>query len=237
MTATAKLQLNEYKRQIKEEKDKLVLQFLPAVRAMAYRLKERLPSSIDVNDLISIGTEEAIKLSRRYDENKNDFFWGYAKQRVYGSMLDYLRSLDTLSRNNRRLIKAIDSECEKYMNKHDEEPDDEYLSNVLGESVKKIQEVRNISEASMVLPINEQMAIFDKNNTENIIEKDALIESIKKVLKTLKQREQLIIQLYYFEELNLKEISNILNISESRISQIHKKLIRTIRNTLGNNHG
>ncbi len=237
MTATAKLQLNEYKRQIKEEKDKLVLQFLPAVRAMAYRLKERLPSNIDVNDLISIGTEEAIKLSRRYDENKNDFFWGYAKQRVYGSMLDYLRSLDTLSRNNRRLIKAIDSECEKYMNKHDEEPNDEYLSNVLGQSVKKIQEVRNISEASMVLPINEQMAIFDKNNTENIIEKDALIESIKKVLKTLKQREQLIIQLYYFEELNLKEISDILNISESRISQIHKKLIRTIRNTLGNNHG
>ncbi len=237
MTATAKLQLNEYKRQIKEEKDKLVLQFLPAVRAMAYRLKERLPSNIDVNDLISIGTEEAIKLSRRYDENKNDFFWGYAKQRVYGSMLDYLRSLDTLSRNNRRLIKAIDSECEKYMNKYDEEPNDEYLSNVLGQSVKKIQEVRNISEASMVLPINEQMAIFDKNNTENIIEKDALIESIKKVLKTLKQREQLIIQLYYFEELNLKEISDILNISESRISQIHKKLIRTIRNTLGNNHG
>jgi len=237
MTATAKLQLNEYKRQIKEEKDKLVLQFLPAVRAMAYRLKERLPSNIDVNDLISIGTEEAIKLSRRYDENKNDFFWGYAKQRVYGSMLDYLRSLDTLSRNNRRLIKAIDSECEKYMNKHDEEPNDEYLSNVLGESIKKIQEVRNISEASMVLPINEQMAIFDKNNTENIIEKDALIESIKKVLKTLKQREQLIIQLYYFEELNLKEISDILNISESRISQIHKKLIRTIRNTLGNDHG
>jgi len=237
MTATAKLQLNEYKRQIKEEKDKLVLQFLPAVRAMAYRLKERLPSNIDVNDLISIGTEEAIKLSRRYDENKNDFFWGYAKQRVYGSMLDYLRSLDTLSRNNRRLIKAIDSECEKYMNKHDEEPNDEYLSNVIGESVKKIQEVRNISEASMVLPINEQMAIFDKNNTENIIEKDALIESIKKVLKTLKQREQLIIQLYYFEELNLKEISDILNISESRISQIHKKLIRTIRNTLGNDHG
>ncbi len=237
MTVTAKLQLKEYQKQIKEERDKLVLQFLPAVRAMAYRLKERLPSSVDVNDLISIGTEEAIKLSRRYDENKNDFFWGYAKQRVYGSMLDYLRSLDTLSRNNRRLIKAIDSVCEKYMNEHDEEPDNEYLSKILGESIKKIKEVRNISETSMVLPINEQMTIHDRNNTETIVEKDELIECIKNILKTLKQREQIIIQLYYFEELNLKEISSILDISESRISQIHKKLIRKIRNTLGNEHG
>ncbi len=237
MNYTAKSQLNAYERQIREERDKLTLQFLPAVRAMAYRLKERLPSSIDVNDLISIGTEETIKLSRRYDESRNDFFWGYAKQRVYGSMLDYLRSLDTVSRNNRRLIKAIDAECEKYMDEFDEEPDDKYLAEVLGESEKKIREVRNISEASSVLPITEQMVIFDKCDTEEQVEKDELIESIKKVLSNFKEREQLIIQLYYFEELSLKEISEILGISESRISQIHKKLIRKIRNELGSNYG
>jgi len=237
MTTTTKSQLNEYQRQVKEQRDELVLQFLPAVRAMAYRLKERLPGSVDVNDLISIGTEEAIKLSRRYDEKKNDFFWGYAKQRVYGSMLDYLRSLDTVSRNNRRLIKAIDAECERYLEEHDEEPDDEYLAEVLGENKQKIKEVRNISETSMVLPINEQMVIIDKCNTEDIVERDDLIETIKSVLQTFKEREQLIIQLYYFEELSLKEISSILDISESRISQIHKKLILKIRNYLGSENG
>ncbi len=237
MTTTAKLQLNEYQKQVREQRNELVLQFLPAVKAMAYRLKERLPSSIDVNDLISIGTEEAIKLSRKYDETKNDFFWGYAKQRVYGSMLDYLRSLDTVSRNNRRLIKAIDSECEKYLEENDEEPDDLYLAKTLGESVQKIKEVRNICETSMVLPINEQITIFDQKNTEDIVEKDDLIVHIKNILKTFKQREQLIIQLYYFEELSLKEISSILDISESRISQIHKKLIRKIRNTIGSQNG
>ncbi len=237
MTTTAKLQLNEYQKQVREQRNELVLQFLPAVKAMAYRLKERLPSSIDVNDLISIGTEETIKLSRKYDESKNDFFWGYAKQRVYGSMLDYLRSLDTVSRNNRRLIKAIDSECEKYLEENDEEPDDLYLAKTLGESVQKIKEVRNICEISVVLPINEQITIFDQKNTEDIVEKDDLIVHIKNILKTFKQREQLIIQLYYFEELSLKEISSILDISESRISQIHKKLIRKIRNTIGNQNG
>ncbi len=233
----ARSQLNAYERQVKEEKDKLALQFLPAVRAMAYRLKERLPNSVDVNDLISIGTEETIKLSRRYDESKNDFFWGYAKQRVYGSMLDYLRSLDTVSRNNRRLIKAIDAECERYINEFNEEPDDKYLAEVLGESEKKIREVRNVCETSSVMPITEQMIIFDKCNTEEQVEKEELIDAIKDVLKSFKEREQLIVQLYYFEELSLKEISEILNISESRISQIHKKLMRKIRNRLGSDYG
>ncbi len=237
MMTPAKLQLNEYTKQLKEQRNTLVIKFLPAVKAMAFRLKERLPSSIDVNDLISIGTEESIKLSRKYDKNKNDFFWGYAKQRVYGSMLDYLRSLDTVSRNNRRLIKAIDNECEKYMNQYETEPDDEYLAKILGENIKTIHKVRNISETSMVFPINEQMTIIDKNNTEEIVEKDELIENIKNILKDFKKRDQVIIQLYYFEELSLKEISSILEISESRISQIHKKLILKIRNALGNRNG
>ena len=103
-----KKQPNPYSDHIKKNQDALVLQYLPAVRALAYRLKERLPTSIDVNDLISIGTEEMIKLSRRYDKERNDSFWGYGRQRVHGSMLDYLRSLDLMSRADRRLIKMVD---------------------------------------------------------------------------------------------------------------------------------
>jgi len=67
-------QLNPYSQNLKKEQDDLVIQYLPAVRAMAYRLRERLPASVDVNDLISIGTEEMIKLSRRYDKDQNDSF-------------------------------------------------------------------------------------------------------------------------------------------------------------------
>ena len=94
-----------YAQMLKKEQDELVLSYMPALRAMAFRLKERLPSSIDVNDLISIGVEEMIKLSRRYDKEQNDNFWGFARKRVNGSMLDYLRSLDVMSRNNRKIIK------------------------------------------------------------------------------------------------------------------------------------
>ena len=221
--------VNEYQRNVKLDQDNMVLQFMPAVRAMAYRLKERLPSSVDVGDLISIGTEEMIKLSRKYDKDINNSFWGYAKKRVYGSMLDYLRSLDVVSRSSRRLIKAIEVEVAKYLNEYEEEPTNEYLAEKLNESVHKIRDARIASEISSNMPLNEQIAVFEESSTEEVIEKEQLVEYIKDILSTLSEREQMIIQLYYFEELNLKEISAILEISESRISQIHKKLIRTIR--------
>lgn len=200
---------------------------------MAYRMKERLPSHLEVSELISIGTEELIKLARRYDEGLNDSFWGYAKSRVYGAMLDYLRSLDVISRASRKLIKAIDMEVSKYFNEHEEEPSDEYLSHVLGESVEKIREAKIASDIYMLVPIDEQYNLMEPTNIIDKLEKEELIEKIHNVLKTFSKREQLIIQLYFLEELNLSEIKEILNITESRISQITKEVIKKIRNSLG----
>jgi len=215
-----------------KESNDVVIQFLPAVRAMSFRLKERLPSSVDVNDLISIGIEEMVKLSRRYNKELNDSFWGYAKKRVYGSMLDHLRSLDVVSRNNRRLIKAIDNEITKQLSETGKEPNDKTLAKLLDESEEKIREARAASEISTAVPLNEQIIEKDCSSVEERVERDQMIEAVKSILTDLNQREQTIIQLYYFEELNLKEISEILDISESRISQLHKKLMKHIRQRL-----
>ena len=222
-----------YVSDIKHKEDELALQYLPAVKAMAFRLKERLPSSIDFMDLSAIGTEELIKLARRYDETLNDSFWGYAKKRVYGAMLDYLRSLDILSRASRKLVKAIDYAVEEYMLKHNEEPTDEELSDILGESVEKVHDARIASTIYTVMPLHDQLQVGDEGSSLAKIEKEELIEVIKKVLSSYKEREQLIIQFYYFEELTLKEISDILNITESRISQIHKSVIQKIKESVG----
>jgi RNA polymerase sigma factor FliA len=230
-------QLNPYSQNLKKEQDDLVIQYLPAVRAMAYRLRERLPASVDVNDLISIGTEEMIKLSRRYDKDQNDSFWGYGKKRVYGSMLDFLRSLDTMSRSNRRLIKLVDHEITAYLGEHGKEPDDAYLAKVLGEDIEKVAEARNSAMIVSVMSLNEQITVLSGEDTAQTVEKDQLMEMVHQILTHFSEREQMIIQLYYFEELNLKEISSILDISESRISQIHKKLLAKIKERLGLNHG
>ena len=211
------------------EQDELVVAYMPALRALAFRLKERLPSSIDVNDLISIGVEEMIKLASRYDKEQNNSFWGFVKKRVYGAMLDYLRSLDVMSRNNRKIIKDIDTLIDAYYQKYEEEPDDKYLAEKLNLEIDKIKEARQAHAVSYVLPLDEQINCYSEDTTLEKIERESLLEQVNSVLETLKDREQLIIQLYYYEELSLKEISDMLNISESRISQIHKKLLKKLR--------
>jgi RNA polymerase sigma factor for flagellar operon FliA len=222
-----------YTQELKHREDQLAIQYLPAVKAMSFRLKERLPSSIDYMDLSAIGTEELVKLARRYDESQNDSFWGYAKTRVYGAMLDYLRSLDLVSRSSRRLIKEIDSAIEVYMADHDDEPSDVELSEILGVEVEKIHEARIASDIYTVLPLDDQLGTPEEGGMLERLEHEDLVEAIKKVLGGFEEREQMIIQLYYFEELTLKEISEIVNITESRISQIHKSVIRRIKDAVG----
>jgi len=227
------MQTNAYIEDLQHQEDELALQYLPAVKAMAFRLKERLPSSVDFSDLSAIGTEELIKLARRYDEGLNDSFWGYAKKRVYGAMLDYLRSLDIVSRASRKLIKAIDYAVEEYLIEHDNEPTDEELAQILNEDIEKIHDARVASHIYTVMPLHDQLQVGDEGAALAQIEKEELVEVIKKVLSTFKEREQMVIQLYYFEELTLKEISEILHITESRISQIHKSVIQKIKESIG----
>ena len=224
--------MNSYHQDIKHKEDELAIQYLPAVKAMAFRLKERLPSSIDFMDLSAIGTEELIKLARRYDSTLNDSFWGYSKKRVYGAMLDYLRSLDILSRASRKLVKAIDYAVEEYRLTHEDEPTDEELAEILEEPIDKVHEARIASSIYSVMPLHDQLQVGDEGAALATVERDELIEVIKTILSKFKEREQLVIQFYYFEELTLKEISEILDITESRISQIHKSVIQKIKESV-----
>ena len=225
--------ISGYTQDIKHKEDELAIQYLPAVKAMAFRLKERLPSSIDYMDLSAIGTEELIKLARRYDEKLNDSFWGYAKKRVYGAMLDYLRSLDILSRASRKLVKAIDYAVEEHRLTNEEEPTDAELAEILDETEEKVHDARIASTIYTVMPLHDQLQVGDEGAALAMIEKEELVAVIKKVLSGYNEREQLIIQFYYFEELTLREISEILDITESRISQIHKSVIHKIKESVG----
>ncbi len=224
---------NLYSQELKHREDQLAIQYLPAVKAMSFRLKERLPSSVDYMDLSAIGTEELVKLARRYDEAQNDSFWGYAKTRVYGAMLDYLRSLDVVSRSSRKLIKEIDHAIESYMADHDDEPTNTELALILGIEEEKVHEARIASDIYTVMPLDDQLGTPENEGMMERIEHEDLLEAIKDVLIGFDEREQIIIQLYYFEELTLKEISEIVNITESRISQIHKSVIRRIKDAVG----
>jgi len=222
--------MNPYEQSLRDYQDNLALEHLPAVKNMAYKMKMRLPASVDIDDLVAVATEELIKVSRRYDPKQNDNFWGYAKQRVQGGMLDYLRSLDVVSRGDRKIIKDIEKATIEYYNKYQEEPTDEYLAKKFDLPLKKIKKAKQASEIYNIMPLEEQLNFFE--DIQKKVEEEELVEIIKKELKNMSEREQIIIQLYYFEELSLKEISEIIDITESRISQIHKTIIRKIREKL-----
>jgi RNA polymerase sigma factor for flagellar operon FliA len=226
--------VDSYYKNIKFTQDDLAVKFLPAVKALAFKLKERLPPSIEVADLISIGTEELVKLARKYDETQNDSFWGYARKRVYGAMLDYLRSLDTVSRADRKLIKDVDRVVYKQFAETGEEPSDEFISKELGVDVSKVKEARSSIGVFNVMPLVEQLQVYKDSDTLDELEEEELIKRVKMVLECFSQREQTIIQLYYFEELKLEEISEILGITTSRVSQIHRHVLTKIREALGN---
>jgi RNA polymerase sigma factor for flagellar operon FliA len=223
--------MNPYEENLRSYQDSLALEYLPAVKNLAYKMKSRLPASVDIDDLIGIATEELIKVSRRYDPKQNDNFWGYAKQRVQGGILDYLRSLDLVSRGDRKIIKDIEKKVIEYYQKYQEEPSNEYLAKELDLPIKKIKKAKLGAEIYNVMPIEEQLNFFE--DVEKRVEEEELISIIKKELSNMSEREQIIIQLYYFEELSLKEISEVVGITESRISQIHKSIIRKIREKLG----
>ncbi|MBU4111479.1 sigma-70 family RNA polymerase sigma factor, partial [bacterium] len=156
-----------------------------------------------------------------------------SSKRVYGAMLDYLRTLDILSRSSRKLIKAIDFAVQEHMASNDEEPTDEALAILLDESIEKIHDARIASSIYTVMPLHDQLHVGDEGAALAQIEKDELVEVIKTILCGYNEREQMIIQLYYFEELTLKEISDVLDITESRISQIHKSVINKIKESVG----
>jgi len=233
-TKNKRVLVKKYNNLDKEKRDKLVADYLPAVKKMAYKLKERLPDSIEYEELFSIGVEEMVKKAKSYDSAQNDNFWGFCKKRVNGAMLDYLRGLDIISRANRKIIKSIAEEVHKYYNIHQEEPNDEYLAKKLEVAVDKIKTARTAAEIYSVMPLDEQLVIFEShsNTVEDAIIQDNMVECITNIIDTLSDRERLIMQLYYFEELNLKEISQTLKITQSRISQIHKSVLIKVRKSL-----
>lgn len=234
MNEQRKKQLDAYQTGVKSEQNELVVAYMPALRAMAARLKTRLPACVEFNDLVSAGVCAMVALSRAYDKEKNDNFWGYARMRVYGAMLDFLRSLDPMSRGDRKLIKQINELSSQYFNEHESEPSDEWLAKKIGVSELQISDAKNMSEISMVLPLDEQFDLLSgPENTLEKIEKDDLISHIMEILRSFSLKDQQVIQLLYFDELELSEISQILGISQSRVCQIHKKMIIKLRERLG----
>lgn len=220
-------------------RDELICKYAPLVKYFAERFALRVPSHISVEELQSAGTLGLFDALDNFDPDKGIKFQTYAAYRIKGAILDELRKQDWVPRSVRRNIQLIEEAISALQLKLEREPDDLEIARELGVDIEtyhkmlsKAQGVRLISVDEVrrvgASPISETLA-SEKPSPLDEFKKKELKKVVADVLSELSKKEQLVMSLYYYEELTLKEIAKVLGLTESRISQIHSKVIITLR--------
>ncbi|WP_232697057.1 FliA/WhiG family RNA polymerase sigma factor [Brevibacillus daliensis] len=224
----------------------LVEKFLPLVNKVAMRLSIGLPNNVDKDDLISYGRFGLLDALNKFDYKRGLQFETYAMWRIRGAMIDGLRENDWIPRTVRDKAKKIE-EAYTHLEQHLlRSPTDEEVSQHLGVSEKELKQVMFDTSLSSMLSIDEAVGDEEEQKIarhsylidELIIspESAAELHNLKEVLiqtiDKLPEKERLVVTLFYFEELTLSEIAEVMSLSPSRISQLHSKAIFRLRNTL-----
>ncbi len=225
------------------QKDQLIMEYAPLIKFIAQKIAMRLPSNIELDDLISSGVIGLMDAMDKYDPTRDNKFKTYAEFRIRGSILDELRAQDWVPRSIRDKAKLLDRTIIKLETEFGRTPTDEEVAAKLGLTMDGfytlVSEVRPVS----VLSIDEQTTFssVDKKSLLDLLDSCNLnnplsqlnLKSVKKIvtssIEELPERQRLVLSLYYYEDLNLKEIGQILRVTESRVSQLHAQAIARLR--------
>lgn len=229
----------------KELKDKLIIDNIEIVKVIAGRLYATYNSNVDYEDLVSYGILGLIDAIEKFDPNKNVKFETYANFRIRGAIIDQLRNLDWVPRSTRQKYKKLEETMQNLQNKYGLNIEDSILAEELGLSIDELNDF--LAEVSIFSIISLEEKISENTNfnipsedIESSPESNFLKRESKEVLKnaieSLPEREKTIISLYYYDELTYKEIATILNISESRVSQLHSKCLMKLKVFLTNSY-
>ncbi|MBR1396786.1 MAG: FliA/WhiG family RNA polymerase sigma factor [Selenomonadaceae bacterium] len=219
-----------------ETRNQLAEHYLPLIKIVAGRLAISLPTHIDKDDLINSGFFGLIDAIERFEINRNIKFETYASVRVRGAMIDYLRSKDWIPVTMRQKIRKYEQVVCQLESELGRSATDEELASALNISLKELKTLFEQINSTTVVPLEEylqtnNLEAIDSNPAETA-EYRELKETLAKVIDRLPEKERLVVSLYYYDELTLKEISLILKLSEARISQLHTKAIFRMRGYL-----
>ena len=217
----------------KSLRDRIVLDHLPLVKAIAVRVHENLPVHVDLDDLIHAGILGLFDAATKYDPEKKVIFHSYAKHRIKGAILDSLRQLDWASRDLRRRHKQVEAATRDLSAKFERPPTEAEIAEKMGVEVERwrqmVVELRTVGLISASTRGNErdnqtapEFPAKQEFQPDSMCAKEELREMLMCAMKTLPERYQKVVVLYYTNDMTMKEIGGLLGINESRVSQIHK---------------
>ena len=237
---------NEYhKTKSADIREQLILEYAPLVKLVAGRLSMYLGFNVEYDDLVGYGIFGLIDAIDKFDLMKDVKFETYASLRIRGAILDQIRKMDWIPRTIRQRQKKIDAAIKEIEKDGGHVATDAEIAAKMEISEDEYQNWQNQMKVTGVVSLNEFMEQGsdipeDSNNLsssftnpEEAIEKDELKKMLAESLELLTDKEKKVILLYYYEELTLKEISEVLEVSESRVSQLHTRALQKMRQKLG----
>ena len=227
-----------------EMREQIIIEYAPLVKIVAGRLSMYLGGNVEYEDLVSYGVFGLIDAIDKFDTNKDVKFETYASLRIRGSILDQIRKMDWIPRTVRQRQRKIDEAIKSLEARTGKTPTDEMLAEELGVSGEELLRWQSQLKVTNVVSLNEfvesgnEPVMDAKGNfrfaqPEEVIAETELKRMLKDAMQLLTEKEQKVILLYYYEDLTLKEISRVLEVSESRISQLHTKALQKMKKKMG----
>lgn len=222
------------------EKDHLVCHYAPLVKRIAYHLMAKLPASVMADDLIQNGMVGLLDAIGRFEDGMGAQFETYAVQRIRGAMLDGLRENDWLPRGVRREMRRVEAAIQQLEHQHGRAPTETELATALGMPLGDYQKLLQDARGHQLIYLedlggDDEDNYLDRNLTGAQPDPSALIEdaevrqALVLAIGNLPDREKMVMSLYYEEELNLREIGEVLGVTESRVCQLHSQAIARLR--------
>jgi RNA polymerase sigma factor for flagellar operon FliA len=234
--------------QVVESRDTALRRYFPLVKYVVDKIAAGLPKSIDRDDLINTALIGLFDALEKYDADRGTKFETYAIWRIKGAVLDELRTMDWASRTTRRKAREIEKVSQRLDQKMGRGATEQEMADALGisqhEFMRQLEEVRG----TVLLSLDQSLQVDDEHDIAGLADmiEDSTVENtlvtiereesryfLLDLVNGLTEQERLVVALYYYEEMTLKEIGETLNISESRVSQIHTKAILRLKGRLG----
>lgn len=227
-----------------EEKQAIVAEFLPKIKSWTMRLKGTLPESVDADDLFSAASVGLLESLDRFDKSKNVTFSTFAERRIKGAMLDSLRNLDFLPRNLRTRLKSLDAKVKELTSSLGRHPSVAEIVEFTGVEEDDVYRLLGLHENEKMLSLDESVGGNDDNSSlvdmiagsslspEDEVMKESLTVRLAEEIDKLSDKERQVVSLYYYEELTMKEIAQVMDVTESRVSQINGSIMQKLRRRL-----